>query len=104
MRGAPLCGQFARAQRKTTETMRTAIDAIIDTALILLLILGSVPAGAARSGGRIVRRSVVHTPRHWETGRPRAAQFAPCPVYILGAVYILGQRDDVVLEGRCAGW
>src|SRR6516225_4505198 len=27
-------------------------------------------------------RSVVHTPRPWETGRPRAAQFAPWPVYI----------------------
>src|SRR5690348_11215830 len=58
---------------------------------------GSVPIGVARSGGRIVRRSVVHTPRHWETGRPRAAQFAPW------AVYILGWRDDVVQEGRCAG-
>src|SRR5580692_938875 len=29
-------------------------------------------------------RSVVHTPRHWETGRPRAAQFAPWAVYIPG--------------------
>src|SRR5712691_2734948 len=29
-------------------------------------------------------RSVVHTPRHWETGRPRAAQFAPRAVYIPG--------------------
>src|SRR5499427_11041005 len=29
-------------------------------------------------------RSVVRTPRHWETGRPRAAQFAPWAVYILG--------------------
>src|SRR6478672_12509554 len=28
------------------------------------------------------RESVVHTPRHWETGRPRAAQFAPRAVYI----------------------
>src|SRR6185437_9265327 len=54
---------------------------------------GSVPAGAARSGGRIVRRSVLHTPRHWETGRPRAAQFAPW------AVYILGRRDDGVYTG-----
>src|SRR5258707_11782726 len=49
-------------------------------------------------------RSVVHTPRHWETGRPRAAQFAPRAVYILWAVYIQGRRDDVVREGRCAGW
>src|SRR6185437_8905510 len=30
-------------------------------------------------------RSAVHTPRHWETGRPRAAQFAPWAVYILWA-------------------
>src|SRR5690348_11604346 len=29
-------------------------------------------------------RSIVHTPRHGETGRPRAAQFAPWPVYIPG--------------------
>src|SRR5262252_9229648 len=29
-------------------------------------------------------RSVVHTPRHWETGRPRAAQFARWAVYIPG--------------------
>src|SRR5215831_7796407 len=29
-------------------------------------------------------RSVMHTPRHWETGRPRAAQFAPWAVYIPG--------------------
>src|SRR5215472_10668797 len=29
-------------------------------------------------------RSVVHTPRDRETGRPRAAQFAPWPVYIPG--------------------
>src|SRR6266705_3462995 len=29
-------------------------------------------------------RSVVHTPRHWETGRPRAAQFALWAVYIPG--------------------
>src|SRR5262249_49621739 len=48
---------------------------------------GSVPAGAARFGGRIVRRTVVHTPRHWETGRLRAAQFAPWAVYILGCIY-----------------
>src|SRR5258706_892719 len=29
-------------------------------------------------------RSVMHTPRHRETGRPRAAQFAPGAVYIPG--------------------
>src|SRR5712691_1892700 len=29
-------------------------------------------------------RSVVHTPRHWETGRPRVAQFALWAVYIPG--------------------
>src|SRR5215467_7838605 len=29
-------------------------------------------------------RSVVHTPRHRETGRPRAAQFAAWAVYIPG--------------------
>src|SRR5580693_7206262 len=29
-------------------------------------------------------RSVMHTPRRWETGRPRAAQFAPRAVYIPG--------------------
>src|SRR6266516_922048 len=29
-------------------------------------------------------RSVVHTPRHWETGRPRGAQFALWAVYIPG--------------------
>src|SRR5579859_4569478 len=57
---------------------------------------------AARSAQRIVRPSIeptpVHTPRHGETGRPRAAQFTPW------AVYILGRRDDVVREGRCGGW
>src|SRR5258707_3191152 len=45
---------------------------------------GSFPVAAARSGGRIVRGSVMHTPRHRETGRPRAAQFAPRAVYIPG--------------------
>src|SRR5581483_11790332 len=34
--------------------------------------------------GRSSGRSVVHTPRHRETGRPRAAQFAPWAVYIPG--------------------
>src|SRR5262252_8734352 len=34
--------------------------------------------------GGLSGRSVVHTPRHWETGRPRAAQFAPWAVYIPG--------------------
>src|SRR6266568_5169251 len=34
--------------------------------------------------GRSSGRSVVHTPRHWETGRPRAAQFALWAVYIPG--------------------
>src|SRR5215468_4005828 len=29
-------------------------------------------------------RSVVHTPRRWETGRPRVAQFASWAVYIPG--------------------
>src|SRR5690349_5265540 len=29
-------------------------------------------------------RPVVHTPRHWENERPRAAQFAPWAVYIPG--------------------
>src|SRR5215471_2158332 len=36
------------------------------------------PAGG--SSGAVV----VHTPRHWETGRPRAAQFASWAVYIPG--------------------
>src|ERR1700729_1539069 len=45
---------------------------------------GSFPAAAARSVGGSSGRSVVHTPRHWETGRPRAAQFAPWAVYIPG--------------------
>src|SRR6266704_5648018 len=36
-----------------------------------------------RAGGSS-GRSVMHTPRHRETGRPRAAQFAPRAVYIPG--------------------
>src|SRR5215469_6738221 len=39
-------------------------------------------------------RSVVHTPRRWETGRPRAAQFPPWAVYIPG-----GGRTWVREEG-----
>ena len=35
-------------------------------------------------------RSVVHTPRHRETGRPRAAQFAPWAVYTPGGGRRLG--------------
>src|SRR5580700_10544067 len=42
-------------------------------------------------------RSVVHTPRHWETERPRAAQFAPWAVYIPAEA----RRGA---EGRSAGW
>src|SRR5262249_33809310 len=42
-------------------------------------------------------RSVVHTPRHWETGRPRAAQFALWAVYIPAEV---GRGAG----GRSAGW
>src|SRR6516162_1098669 len=42
-------------------------------------------------------RSVVHTPRHWETGRPRAAQFASWAVYIPAEV----RRGA---GGRSAGW
>src|SRR5579859_6679827 len=45
---------------------------------------GSFPVAAARSGARIVRGSVTYTPLGRETGRPRAAQFAPCAVYIPG--------------------
>src|SRR5271170_376252 len=41
-------------------------------------LLPHVPVGGS-SG-----RSVVHTPGHWETGRPRAAQFVPRAVYIPG--------------------
>ena len=45
---------------------------------------GRFPAAAARSVGGSSGRSVVHTPRDRETGRPRAAQFAPWAVYIPG--------------------
>src|SRR5215471_7832333 len=56
-------------------------------------------------------RSVVHTPRHWETGRPRAAQFAPWAVYIPGGGHDVvrkegaqdgGSRSSVTGAGR--GW
>src|SRR5262249_34670326 len=43
-----------------------------------------VPAVRHDPVGGSSGRSVVHTPRHWETGRPRAAQFAPWAVYIPG--------------------
>ena len=36
-------------------------------------------------------RSVVHTPRCRETGRPRAAQFAPRPAYIPGGGEAFGE-------------
>src|SRR6185312_8419864 len=86
----------ARAQRVQPRTANAPRPAGADNSMGYLP--GSVPTGAERSGGRIVRRSVVHTPRHWETGRPRAAQFAPRAVYILWAVYILGRWDDMVRE------
>src|SRR6188472_3826551 len=57
---------------------------------------GSFPAAAAGSGGRIVWGSVVNTPRRRETGRPRAAQFAPWAVYIRGATWFP--------KARSAGW
>src|SRR5215510_12303804 len=37
-------------------------------------------------------RSVVHTPRHWETGRPRAAQFASWAVYIPAEVGVVREE------------
>src|SRR6266487_973664 len=51
----------------------------------------TVPSSAFQGRFQLLRRgpvggssgrSVVHTPRHWETGRPRAAQFALRAVYI----------------------
>src|SRR6266851_2679276 len=53
----------------------------------------TIPSSAFQGRSRLLRRgpvggssgrSVVHTPRHRETGRPRAAQFAPRAVYIPG--------------------
>src|SRR6266700_7768367 len=53
----------------------------------------TIPSSAFQGRFRLLRhdrvggssgRSVVHTPRHRETGRPRAAQFAPRAVYIPG--------------------
>src|SRR6266487_749258 len=53
----------------------------------------TVPSSAFQGRFQLLRRgpvggssgrSVVHTPRHWETGRPRAAQFALRAVYIPG--------------------
>src|SRR6516162_9898590 len=54
-------------------------------------------------------RSVVHTPRHWETGRPRAAQFAPWAVYIPGGGVVRkeGAQDGDSrwsLTGAGRGW
>src|ERR1700735_4079157 len=55
---------------------------------------GSFPAAAARSVGGSSGRSVVHTPRHWETGRPRAAQFASWAVYIPAEVRrVVGRKE-----------
>src|SRR6516165_7112940 len=53
----------------------------------------TIPSTAFQGRFRLLRhdpalgssgRPVVHTPRPWETGRPRAAQFAPWAVYIPG--------------------
>src|SRR5262252_4256262 len=54
-------------------------------------------------------RSVVHTPRRGETGRPRAAQFAPRAVYIPGGGVVReeGARDGdsrSALAGAGRGW
>src|SRR5215831_9783484 len=56
-------------------------------------------------------RSVVHTPRHRETGRPRAAQFASWAVYIPGGGTTWrggkGARDGdsrSALKGAGGGW
>src|SRR4249919_819151 len=43
--------------------------------------------------------SVVDTPRHWETGRPRAAQFAPWAVYIPAEVR-RGARKQGAQDGE----
>jgi hypothetical protein len=55
-------------------------------------------------------RSVMHTSRHWETGRPRAAQFAPRAVYIPGGsvAWCEGRAQDgdsrSALRGAGRGW
>src|SRR5207245_1936496 len=59
----------------------------------LLPAVGRIPVNVRDCRFRLLRhdlvggssgRSVVHTPRDRETGRPRAAQFAPWAVYIPG--------------------
>src|SRR6202020_199279 len=47
-------------------------------------------------------RSVVHTPRHWETGRPRAAQFASWAVYIPAEVRRGGEEGAQDGDSRSA--
>src|SRR5215472_31222 len=56
-------------------------------------------------------RSVVHTPRHGETGRPRAAQFARWAVYIPGGgTTWCGRKErgmvtaDLLSRARGRGW
>src|SRR3984893_12229346 len=60
----------------------------------LLPAVGRIPVNVGHCRFRLLRhdlvggssgRSIVHTPRDRETGRPRAAQFAPWAVYIPGA-------------------
>src|SRR5439155_17062032 len=59
-----------------------------------LITTSPAAAASAAGSGQLPRhdpalgslgRSVMHTPRRRETGRPRAAQFAPRVVYIPGA-------------------
>src|SRR5215471_11663628 len=74
---------FISARGGAGRERRTPRAADADDSIVNLP--GSFPAAAARSGGADrAGRSVVHTPRHWETGRPGAAQFASWAVYIPG--------------------
>src|SRR5262249_16776439 len=73
MKNAPHSSASA-CQRRGSRTAGAARPADADDSIVNLP--GSFPVAAARSGGRIIWRSVMHTPRHRETRRPRAAQSA----------------------------
>src|ERR671930_1484638 len=69
------------------------------------LVTGDGVHGACLSGfddpvGGSSGRSVVHTPRHRETGRPRAAQFAPRAVYVPGGgTTWCGRKEPKMVTG-----
>src|SRR6185312_8813441 len=95
MKNAPHSSASAR-QRRGSRTADAARPAGADDSIVNLQGRSRLPRHDPALGS--FGRSVMHTPRRRETGRPRAAQFAPP-----GGVYTGWKRHVVRKEGAQDG-